>query len=1519
MTQEEQLKMSDAGVCFKCLKRNHLRRHCRTKIICQNCGGPHYLIFCRGNNSRRDSFSENGGSSKERKNNSSVQNQKSTVLLTQSCASEILLMTVRAKVCSSETSKIINVLLDSGSQYSFIKESLAEELGLEKLGERKLTKCLFGGRQTREEKHSLYSISITNILKEETVQVKVMGQRMICDRVPILTAGTWMRDLDKKGVTIIRKKNVETSEIDLLLGANNLSKIWTDQVVCLEDGLTSINTKIGWSIFGEISLKEGLASEYASPVFLTMSHKIMDLWDSEMLGVRDPVENISQGEKAQVEKKSVVEESEKAQVEKKSVVEESEKLKLRKGLFLKKVKKLKLRKSLLLKKVKKIKLRKSLLLKKVKRLKLRKGLLLKLRKVKNLKETPIYIEKENSIDNDALCQALKANSITSTQRLSGELGKSQTTVVGHFHKQGTATCTSRTSWRRILFPKRKLPEFGGDVQEWITFCSRFEEILNDEYLTNSDKYQYLVDCMLENYEAKQLVLSYPVSGKNYASVIKDLKERFWLDNMLIKVYVRDLMWLVIRSAQEKKVNLKDLVTKLNSQIRHLSMLGVTTDKGPNILYPCSSKSEDLESLMKFIHRGVNQTKDREMAYNKHSDALAQPTPGKIDTKKRSFNERREIATTSGFMHSNISPTMREKFKCIFCDNGHPSQDFRKGMKMSMDQKNEEIKIYKRCFKCLLPGHRSGDRWNTWIEPAQKLKENKSHAEKRLRKMTEDLKKRGFYHHHNKIFEEWEENGIIERIQSDQDDELEYFLPHRAVVKSGSSPTPVRPVFDASLAKEERQFLRFLWWEDGKQENLRIYQHKRVVFGVTSSPFLLAATLKLHLEQYEREVIPLLKCMYMDNCVNSVTSLEEAQVFQQQSIDRLSPAGFNLRKWQMEGPSIVNGENISVHTERDTADDTLTISDKLMMTPAYKSLDRENDDEIENQTHKLTKRIMLSETHAVFDPLGLFSPFTIVPKIILQQCWESELKWDQPVPKDIAKKFVEWQSQIPELLSVRIPRWVMRGGFEQASLHVFCDASQDAYATCIYLRSVKNKEVNVQLVTSKARIYPKKKLTISRLELMSCLIGSRLTKQVMKFISESIEITEPNIRFWTNSSTALHWIQNEKSLSETESTKSVLFRRKKIGNMLNIAINSTKDNIMDKLEKYGVYHCIIRIVAYLLHFKRKTISDQSKPGQHDKISKQISVEEFEEAEKTESIPIPATRIGSTPAFGVIGVDLAGPLTETGGKKIWVVLYTCAVYRAVHLEITKTVSSEGILDTFRRFVARRGRQSIVYFDNGLNFFRCNNLFKKVNWNDALRYATVQLLSGISTPQQQHFGEDAAPNMEYKRCLSFFPGLGALTGIQGLNKMVESLQMEHQSQVEMNSVLQKHNESLRVKQDVLTQQIADLEALKLEQEKALRDRDLKIKDLQKHLSQTKEELKQQQAEGKKLHSSLKSGKESLQAADQKISSLEQELRALELVCSQREATITEMTAQNRLLNEEVTKAKEITTMIHNLTGRS
>jgi hypothetical protein len=62
--------------------------------------------------------------------------------------------------------------------------------------------------------------------------------------------------------------------------------------------------------------------------------------------------------------------------------------------------------------------------------------------------------------------------------------------------------------------------------------------------------------------------------------------------------------------------------------------------------------------------------------------------------------------------------------------------------------------------------------------------------------------------------------------------------------------------------------------------LKIFQHARVAFGVTSSPFLLGAVIDLHLKKYSegseatteytRDIIEKLrKSFYVDNCVTSI--------------------------------------------------------------------------------------------------------------------------------------------------------------------------------------------------------------------------------------------------------------------------------------------------------------------------------------------------------------------------------------------------------------------------------------------------------------------------------------------------------------------------------------------------------------------------------------------------------------------------------------------------------------------------
>lgn len=67
----------------------------------------------------------------------------------------------------------------------------------------------------------------------------------------------------------------------------------------------------------------------------------------------------------------------------------------------------------------------------------------------------------------------------------------------------------------------------------------------------------------------------------------------------------------------------------------------------------------------------------------------------------------------------------------------------------------------------------------------------------------------------------------------------------------------------------------------------------------------------------------------------------------------------------------------------------------------------------------------------------------------------------------------------------------------------------------------------------------------------------------------------------------------------------------------------------------------------------------------------------------------------------------------GQKVWICLFTCAVYRCVHLELVTALSTEAFLLALERFISRRGRPTTLYSDNGTNFVGAANLFKGMDW--------------------------------------------------------------------------------------------------------------------------------------------------------------------------------------------------------------
>ena len=113
------------------------------------------------------------------------------------------------------------------------------------------------------------------------------------------------------------------------------------------------------------------------------------------------------------------------------------------------------------------------------------------------------------------------------------------------------------------------------------------------------------------------------------------------------------------------------------------------------------------------------------------------------------------------------------------------------------------------------------------------------------------------------------------------------------------------------------------------------------------------------------------------------------------------------------------------------------------------------------------------------------------------------------------------------------------------------------------------------------------------------------------------------------------------------------------------------------------------------------------------------------------PLPIHRIKDASVFEVTGVDYAGPVYLRGQQKAWICLYTCAVYRAIHLELVTSLSTMEFLASLRRFIGRRGRPSIIYSDNGSNFVGVDNAFERLNWDVIAKYSSAQRIDWRFNP--------------------------------------------------------------------------------------------------------------------------------------------------------------------------------------------
>ncbi|GFX70992.1 integrase catalytic domain-containing protein [Trichonephila clavipes] len=238
-----------------------------------------------------------------------------------------------------------------------------------------------------------------------------------------------------------------------------------------------------------------------------------------------------------------------------------------------------------------------------------------------------------------------------------------------------------------------------------------------------------------------------------------------------------------------------------------------------------------------------------------------------------------------------------------------------------------------------------------------------------------------YQQYREIIRDYTEQGIIEEVKTEiTDNKLKrpvYYLPHQAVRKDGRLTSKTRIVFDVGshqnnelslndclwpginlnpnlldilinfrlnatafcsdvkqaflqicLVNEHKDAIRFLWSADEpcvhKKPKLQVYCFNRVNFGVSSSPFLLAATIRHRIEKYKHEfpdTVELLdRNFYVDDLISCGNEFEETLQTSRRAKNIMEAAGMDLRKWITNDANLMEQwkkENFNVHPVHET--------------------------------------------------------------------------------------------------------------------------------------------------------------------------------------------------------------------------------------------------------------------------------------------------------------------------------------------------------------------------------------------------------------------------------------------------------------------------------------------------------------------------------------------------------------------------------------------------------------------------
>ena len=154
-------KIIEHKACMLCLRVGHVAKACKAYLKCIVCSKRHVTLMCPDLESNRKVSEET-----KVKTTENVPEVHSNL----NCTNEVLLQTLRCVIGTEGREKVVRVLLDPGSQKSYILEKTAHGLNCKPEGEVQLRHLLFGGLSDVQS-HKKYSLQLRDCNAKNQINV----------------------------------------------------------------------------------------------------------------------------------------------------------------------------------------------------------------------------------------------------------------------------------------------------------------------------------------------------------------------------------------------------------------------------------------------------------------------------------------------------------------------------------------------------------------------------------------------------------------------------------------------------------------------------------------------------------------------------------------------------------------------------------------------------------------------------------------------------------------------------------------------------------------------------------------------------------------------------------------------------------------------------------------------------------------------------------------------------------------------------------------------------------------------------------------------------------------------------------------------------------------------------------------------------------------------------------------------------------------------------------------------------